>query len=74
MGLRQSYLGIGLPLCKMTVSFYFPLVSNTQLNLLYTKIMLLIAIELALAFGSWQERRSASVTPNVAHRVRLQRS
>ena len=40
----------------MMVSFYFDVmryaIANTQLNLPYTKITLLIAIELTLAFES----------------------
>ena len=48
-GLREPYLGISSPLCKMAVSFYFDVIdiriANTQLNLPYTKITLLIVID-----------------------------
>ena len=42
-------MGINLPNCKVTVRFYFPnrkifRKSDTQLNLLYTRIMLVLSI------------------------------
>ena len=48
-------MGINLPNCKVTARFYFPnrkifRNSDTQLNLLYTRIMFVIVIELILAF------------------------
>jgi hypothetical protein len=55
-GLRELYLAIGLPYCKVTMRLYFPLVRfrkpNTRLNFLYTEVLLVIAIGLTLAFGS----------------------